>query len=510
MKLLVSILFFACSLAIAQVDPPSIKPPCHANRTTSCTPQVDSSGNLSVGPTVVSPTSVRTGYGTSPYIPETAATVAHVLFTPTGFVDTKSNAWTYPIQPSIFQTVPPTKVVTANRTQVGVFSDSNYFTQGSAGASLAGINGAFTACVAYTITSGSNSPFILSEYSSVDAKGWGFRISGGKGSFNANGLTAITTVNGYVSLAQLQIACMGMSGTGSATGYVQLNGGPVQSGSLTYNPSTSAIFNVGRYGPATTLSFNGTVDEVWISTDAPSAAQMTAIYATAVAQQGAGYRFQDTSGTVLHLIGRTFNGTTWTAPQATMTTVGTVPSSSGAVSTLTPIVRRYGMAENSQATGTLAQTSFYYLPAGSNPLDFAGDFSGCLVLVPAASDISATSIFFGNGRSQGYGGWQVVNESGATKLWGSTGGASGAQLTANQLNVLCFGKAGANMLLKINDQPTVVSAGTVTQFNGEARLGMHYGYDIGFGGTIYEAWFSTDTPTDALFSAVVANVLLTQ
>jgi hypothetical protein len=293
------------------------------------------------------------------------------------------------------------------------------------------------------------------------------------------------------------------------TGYIKLNSGPVTSGAINYHPTTTAVTTIGRH-TGNNFAFNGTIEEVWFSTDAPGTAAFDAIYARAIAQPGAGYRFPDTSGTVLHLLGRDYADAVWTAPQATLTTEGTVASATySATSPIPTKARRYGVTPAGSAGTTLGASAFYRL-AGPSPLAFTGNFSACVVAIPTAADIAGTSIYTSSGVSEGTPGWQLVNELGETYLLGTGGNAvTDVTATAGQVNVICFGKVGANGVLKVNDRPMKSAGMTITAGAAdEGRIGMHWDYLLGFGGTILEAWYSTSTPTDALFSDIVAHVLL--
>ena len=457
-------------------------------------------GNFSIGNMVLTRT----------LIPDDANTVSHVIFTPAGLTDLKGNAWSAPVAPPVFASGLPVNAFGVSRTNVGVFSDSNYFTQGSSGAGLPNINGAFTACFAFTATSIINGPIMFSNYSGV-ANSAGYLIqfaSTRQMSMIGQGFAGPQTT-AKIQLGSPQIVCVGAEGTGVTTGYIKLNSAATVTGAITYNKSAAAVTTFGRYGSATGYAFNGTIEEAWFSTDAPSTSKLDAIYLQAVSQPGSGYRFLDTAGTVLHLLGRDYNGTTWVTPQATLTTVGTVGTSTYNATSPVPVkTRRWGAAPSGGATGTLGTSSFFRLPTGSNVLDFAGDWSACVVVVPTAEDISATSIYASNGVSQGTPGWQLVNETGSTRLFGNSGTAVDVAATAGQLNVICFGKTGGNLALKVNDLPMKLAAGTITPSGSESRIGMHWDYAIGFGGTIYEAWFSTTSPTDGLFTSIVNSILL--
>lgn len=452
---------------------------------------------------------VAAKYATTALLREDSGTVAHVMFTPDGIVDTKGNAWTNStdLAPPIYAIQPPDSALRTTRVSVGPFSDSNYFTQGSAGTGLANINGAFTGCIAYTPTSVSNSPMLFSHYSGGGSAS-GFLIQ----AVNNNGVYLIG--QGFAgpltpnkSLAgERNIVCFGVAGTGTTTGYVKLNGGPVTTSSIIYNPSSTATSTFGRYQSATGFSFNGTIEEAWFSTDTPSTASIDAIYRRAVAQTGGGYLFPD-SGTVLHLFGADYNGTSWVTPQATLTTVGTVGSSTATAPAPLPVSKWYGASPAATPSNVLATSSFFYLPSGENVLDFSGNFSACVVAMPTASDISGTSIYASNGVSQGTPGWQLVNEAGLTQLFGDTGSVTDVTATANKLNVICFGKNGSTLYLKVNDRKTVTASGTITAAGSIGRIAMHWGNDIGFQGAMYEQIYSTSAATDTVFADMSASLL---
>ena len=440
-----------------------------------------------------------------PLIRDDAATVSHVVFDSSGIRDlVGGNRWTSSIAPPLVFGALPASAWGAARTLVGPFSDANYFTQGSAGSSLANFAGAFTACFAFSVTSVSNAPIVFSDYQGTAGHaGWLIQLVNGGGVYLIGQGFAGPLTSNQPKLGDRQIVCAGVSGAGAATGYVQLNGGAVASGAITYNPATTAVARFGGY--STGFALNGSYDEAWFSTDSPSASALSALYRGAMARSGAaGYLFPDSSGTVLHLLGRDFNGATWTAPQAALTTAGTVPSSSVSVPSVA-VSRRWGIANAAVATSSLATSAFYFVPPGLSPLDFAGDWSGCVVASPSASDISGTSIYVSNGVSQGTPGWQLVNENGLTRFFGDTGLVTDVTATPGKVNTLCFGKSGTKLYLKVNDRPTVSAPGTITASGGMARIGMHWDFGIGFSGTLYELLFSKTPASDAVFSAAVAG-----
>jgi hypothetical protein len=161
----------------------------------------------------------------------------------------------------------------------------------------------------------------------------------------------------------------------------------------------------------------------------------------------------------------------------------------------------------------------YYARSGpaSDNLDFTGDFSVCAVVTPTAADITTPfAIFVANGAvsQEGYfAQWFTGGTlSGVTSWSGNNGSAQTVTTTAaGRLSVVCFGRAGTTVYSKLNlgaiatATGTTITAGTTQQ----ATLGRYLSATGRYmTGTLHEVWFSTTTPSDALFTAIMQRVKL--
>ncbi len=155
--------------------------------------------------------------------------------------------------------------------------------------------------------------------------------------------------------------------------------------------------------------------------------------------------------------------------------------------------------------GPFSDANYYSLGTGSDVLDFAGDFSACFVYrhVVSAEDL------FGNGGAGATAGYDVTLN-GATAFLQVPGVnvVLGTGLILATLNVTCFGRSGANIVGKNNlgsYSSTVQAMTPGTTY--AARLGLRNpNQNTPLGGALHEVWFSTMTPSDALFAAIQQRV----
>lgn len=440
-------------------------------------------------------------------IPESDSTVAHVVISEAGLEDKKRNAWVSFNAPPTFPVATSRSASTPMRKVVSGFSDSDYVTLGSVSDSIVNFPGSFTACFSFSINSLTNSPIIFSNFDPRSG-GWLVQLVNGGGAYLiANGFDGPLTPNKVGG--GLQILCVGVSGSDSAIGYVKLNGGPVVEKKISYAKAKSAVATFGRFGGSPGYGFDGSLEEAWFSSDKPSVAGLDAIYRKAVSEPGTGPRFADTNGTVLHLLGAEFDGVKWRSTQTELFTIGRLRLSAMDVACPSEDLCRQGVTPAGTATGRGDTSSFFFLPEGQNVLDFANDFSACVVAKPSKADIAGTAIYASSGVSQGAPGWQLVNETGATRFFGETGSVVDVSAIPDRLNVICFGRLGQTLVLKVNDRKMVSAGGggRLTKSGGIGRLGMHWDFLIGFSGTLFEAWFSDEPPTENLFESVVSQVL---
>lgn len=174
--------------------------------------------------------------------------------------------------------------------------------------------------------------------------------------------------------------------------------------------------------------------------------------------------------------------------------------------------------------GPFSDANYYTLGSGSDVLDFAGDFWGCIVFKLGASLPAGWTVLFDNGISgAGNGGYVIqFDGSGAGTFrfshYNSSGGTAYGQ-TANaalvgQINVGCFGRIGNSPYAKLNLGATAdATAGAFsvgTAFT--AYLGRYNSTGLSFGGTVLEMIFVNASPgadsaaADALWAGVANRV----
>lgn len=143
--------------------------------------------------------------------------------------------------------------------------------------------------------------------------------------------------------------------------------------------------------------------------------------------------------------------------------------------------------------------------ANSTPVHFSGDFS-CAFVVRVTTTSELAIYNDGAFNSSGYlitsnsNGVFVMYQSGAG-VFATVSDASG--VSPGGLCVLCCGRSGGNIMLKVNLRSLVAVAGIAyVPSPGTASIGAGQALDS----DIYEAWFSTQTPTDALFTAIANDV----
>jgi cysteine-rich repeat protein len=157
--------------------------------------------------------------------------------------------------------------------------------------------------------------------------------------------------------------------------------------------------------------------------------------------------------------------------------------------------------------GPFTGANYYSLGSGSDVLDFSGDFSICIVFNQPI--INAFPGLFGNGDSSG--GYEVyTNPGGNFSFQSYNGGAqfnlyTGNSISTSTYNIGCVGRAGSTIISKLN-QGTVVTRTTsfMPATWRPARLGNGYLAAPGTQ-TIYEAWFSSTTPSAALFNSITSQ-----
>lgn len=158
--------------------------------------------------------------------------------------------------------------------------------------------------------------------------------------------------------------------------------------------------------------------------------------------------------------------------------------------------------------GPFTSTDYYSLGTGSDVLDFAGDFSICFVF--AFTGVTGELLANGADLVSGYRVHALP-----TGLMFDTNGTSTRvrTITANApisgaVNVGCAGRAGSTQAAKLNLGTYTVTAGAQNTPGTSwiAQIGRYTNGTLAFPGTIFEAWISTTTPSDAICTAAAQRV----
>jgi hypothetical protein len=182
--------------------------------------------------------------------------------------------------------------------------------------------------------------------------------------------------------------------------------------------------------------------------------------------------------------------------------VGTVPMVTDNPFTTT----RYG-------AGPFSASNYYSLGTGTDVLDFAGDFTACIVF--NAAPTGAQQILAINGSSASNSGWAILLTTAGLGQLTTYGAASTSTVSVTALaaaagpNVVCAGRAGSDQSIKMNLGATDTDAGTktVAPTSLAALIGVHPTAGIPLTGTIYEV-YATSTPfTEATVTAIQQKVL---
>jgi hypothetical protein len=180
---------------------------------------------------------------------------------------------------------------------------------------------------------------------------------------------------------------------------------------------------------------------------------------------------------------------------------GTVPQVTANPFTTT----RYG-------AGPFSLANFYSLGTGADVLDFAGDFTVCVVFAPNTFGVQYTLVIAGLAGASGQGWW--MGQSGAGGVSFSTYGAA-STFTASTVaasvvsgpSVACGGRIGSTQYLKVNLLATASTAGAL------AVPGTSYPSRIGTNtvdaqpGTIYEVYATSTAWNEATVTAIQQKVL---
>lgn len=201
------------------------------------------------------------------------------------------------------------------------------------------------------------------------------------------------------------------------------------------------------------------------------------------------------ANTVAHVIWR--NGALVDLLGNSWTMNGTVPqvASSGA----TP-----------PGAGPFSDANNYSLGAGADVLDFAGDFSGFVVFVPAT--LVGVQALIANGSTASGTGFQAYTSTATLNIgiWnpGFAATTAGGSAVAGAVNVACFGIGGGQRRVKLNLGSIGGAASAMaTPVTVPARIGRaEAAGQPATGLSILEAMFTSSAATDASFTAVVSAV----
>ena len=204
----------------------------------------------------------------------------------------------------------------------------------------------------------------------------------------------------------------------------------------------------------------------------------------------------DDANTVCHA---TWNGYTVVDQRCAWAMAGTVPQ-----------VAKLGKVP--AGAGAFADANNYTVGSGSDVMDFAGDFSLCVVYSVTAYANSPVLVSDGAANAAGY--YLQQGSSGTVNLVTNSSGANSSGATVNTaslstVNVACAGRSGTTQHVKLN-LGTIASkaAATITAGTSQVlKMGRYDGTGSGLtAGTIYEVWASSTPASDALFTAVQQRV----
>lgn len=147
--------------------------------------------------------------------------------------------------------------------------------------------------------------------------------------------------------------------------------------------------------------------------------------------------------------------------------------------------------------------SNYYSRSGAF---FSGDFSVCVVY---GGPLGANNLVVG--EEDGTNGWWAnarpsFGDALSFKVGGiQTNVITGQLPTPNRPNVVCVGRSGTTGYVKTN--LGTISTGPSGAVGTAARTTIGFAAGQQTDGTIYEAWFSSTTPSDALFTSIEQRAL---
>lgn len=139
--------------------------------------------------------------------------------------------------------------------------------------------------------------------------------------------------------------------------------------------------------------------------------------------------------------------------------------------------------------GGFSDANWYGLGTGSDPLDFAGDFT-CSVAFDPPTSLAGTPVMLGNSNTTPSIGWLAqLTGTGQGRAWNNGTFVTTVNTAQATVNVLSFGRSGGTLFAKLNLGSTVSAAATLTAATAfVARIGRfeNVGLSWGAGGFIYE------------------------
>lgn len=160
------------------------------------------------------------------------------------------------------------------------------------------------------------------------------------------------------------------------------------------------------------------------------------------------------------------------------------------------------------AAGPFSAANYYGLGAGADVLDFAGDFSACVILYPTS--LGTAGVFYSNTDGSTVGGDAQINAFNRLQFFSRNGGASAQttnSVTANAPAVCCFGISAGNLLAKLNLGTTVTQAGAWSAAAASVAMLGRWSGGFPYGtGYMIEAYFSSTAGSDALFTSIASTV----
>lgn len=162
--------------------------------------------------------------------------------------------------------------------------------------------------------------------------------------------------------------------------------------------------------------------------------------------------------------------------------------------------------------GPCSDSNYYTAPLGSSLLDLCtGNCSLCVVYAVNPRPAGVTTFSALNGLTAGYN-VAVTATTDRLQAYDASGliNQTAPANSVTSISVACHGKNGNNLVTKVNlgtyasqalSRAFVAAAGVSPMIGRSQATGGQ-----SFGGTIYEVWFSTTTPSDAAFTAIQQQI----